>query len=448
MIKRLLSAVIAVLMLISMSACSVISGDISELFTPPKLSDEQQAILNAISAAVGDEYTLKNAYTGTTRSSIAFEDMDGDETDEAIVFYTSTGNTAINILFLNKYGEKWESAGSIIGDSNEMYQYEFADIDGDNAKDLLVGWDISLSGNTQPTSSIATKGLNIYSCQDNEYKSIYSTGYAYMLKVNLDADSKDEVAIITSEAIETADETTPFINKLSIISCENSIVSPIASIDLYPGVASYVNIMAGKEGDEKNSIFLDAKLHSGTYVTQIIQIENYELVNLFPELETNPTLRTPQITCMDINNDTIIEFPICSVLPDYEENTDTARYLTDWCTFDKSSVSTAMSTIISTTFGYYINVYGQWKNKITIESKPDQSLLIVREPNNNLTGNALFYIKRFTETDSAKAESQGYTILFHSNGFIIAAALDEYGKKKYDMTIQGVSEVIQPFTQS
>lgn len=435
-------------MLVSMSACSVINGEISDLFRPPKLGEEQQAILGEISSYTGGEYTLKNAYTGTPRSSIAYADMDGDGTDEAIAFYTSAGNTAINILFLRMEDDKWTTAGSVTGDSSEMYQYDFADINGDKAMELIVGWDISITTDTQVTSPVSTKGLSIYSLSEGEYKSVYSTSYSYMIKVNLDADEKDEIAVISTEAVETEDETTPFLTKLSVISCENSVITPAASIELYSGISSYVNIMTGKEEDEKNSIFLDAKLNTGLYVTQILQLEGGELVKLFPDIETNPTIRTPQILCADINADTIVEFPICSVLPDYAEDSDTARYLTDWCVFDKGSITTSISTVISTTFGYYINVYGQWKGKITVEAKPDQSLLIVREPNGRLTGNALFYVKRFAESDATNIDAEGYTLLFHTNGFIIAARLEDYAAKKYQMTIQGISEVILPFVQS
>ncbi|MBR4439708.1 MAG: hypothetical protein IKS88_03800 [Clostridia bacterium] len=446
MIKKTVILILTLALLLSAAGCSLYEGEISDLFQPPRLGEEQQAVLDALKTAAGGEYTLKHPLTGSNRSSVVFADMDGDGEAEAAAFFVLGGMATVQLQFFDSVDGVWNPITLINGDCSEVYRCEFADLDGDGAYELAVGWDISLNEPTHNSES-SSKGLSIYGFSEDGYKQLFSTPYSYMLKVNLNSDASDEIAIIATTTTEEAETVTQETN-FSVIESVNGAITAERTAQLYNGVMSYVSLISGKIGDGQPAVLLDARLNTGEYVTQIIQYNGDGLALYFSDIANNPTRRTSSICCMDIDQDTTIEFPVCSPLPDYDEDSPTVRYLTDWCTFENGVFATDQSTIVSTSYGFYITVYEENRNIITAEVDPEQALFTIRIANGKLTGEPLFCIKRFSEDSGAEAAAEGYTILFKSGGYMITAKLIAETFKGRTLTMDEIKEIVHPLSIS
>ena len=70
-----------------MSGCSL-NFSAETLLAPPKLSDEQTEIYNALTASAG-RVDLRYPRTGEYRSAFVMHNLDSELSDEAIVFYES-----------------------------------------------------------------------------------------------------------------------------------------------------------------------------------------------------------------------------------------------------------------------------------------------------------------------------------------------------------------------
>lgn len=446
--KRPVILILILTLLLNLSGCSLYGGEIIELFRPPRLDNEQQAVLDALHTSVNTEFTLKHPRTGNNRSSVVFTDMDGDNKNEAVAFFTLKGMATVRIQFFDSIDGQWTPSTSVDADCSEVYQYEFADINGDGDYELVVGWDISLSDSLTANSSISTRRLSIYDFSQDGYKQIYTTPYSYMLTVNLNSDSADEIAVIATEALDSAAEESPLINKLFLIRSSNSVINTSASVELFSGVSAYSNFIGGKIGDGTPAIFLDVKLNTGEYITQVLQLNGDTLSRLFPDITVNPTRRNLPIYCMDIDQDTITEFPVCSPLPDYSTVSPTIRYLTDWCTYEKGIFTTSLSSIIGLSYDFYITISGENRSHITAEIIPEESLYVIKYANGRLTGTPLFYIKRFTETNGADVAAEGYTILFETEGYIIAAKLSENNYNGRMFSMDDILTSVHPIARS
>ena len=446
MIKKTVILILALALAFAASGCSLYEGEITDLFQPPRLGEAQQALLDALGSVAGSEYTLKHPHTGTNRSSVLFSDMDGDGEDEAAVFCVPSGMAAVQLHFFDSVDDKWVHVTEIDGDCAEVNRCEFADIDGDGAYELAVGWDILLSEAAR-ASDTSSKGLSVYGFDEGGYKQIFSAPYSYMLKENLNSDPADEIAIVSTSLPAEDAEGTPT-TRISVIENRSGVISADRSVELYGGVSSYFSITSGMIGDGEFAVLLDAKLTSGEYVTQIIKFNTDEPHHLFPTLEDNPTKRSTAISCMDIDNDTYIEFPICSPLPDYDESSATVRYLTDWCTFENGVFTTDVSAIVSVSYGFYINVYPQLRGLITVEVNPEDALFTVRTANGSLTGDPLFAIKRFSADDGASAAAEGYTILFKSGGYMITAKIFEDSFNGIALNKDEIIKIVNPLSAS
>ena len=449
MFKKAIILILTLALLFAASGCSLYEGEISDLFLPPRPGEEQQALLDALKSAIGGEYTLKHPHTGQYRSSVIFADMDGDGEDEAAVFCRLGGMTTVQLHFFDSVDDKWTHITEINADCSEIYRCELADIDGDGAFELAVGWDILLGESTH-NSEASAKGLSIYGFTDEGYKQLFSAPYSYMLKVNLNSNASDEIAVIYTSGDPEAEGETPK-TFFTLIENKNGAIVADRSTELYGGVSSYVNIVAGKIGEGIPAVFLDARLNSGEYVTQVIQYggyDGYSLSVIFPTLSDNPTLRTNAVYCMDIDQDTIVEFPICSPLPDYDADSPTVRYRTDWCTVENGILTTDVSSIVSLTYGFYIKVLEENRNALTVEVSPEEALYTVRKANGSLTGDPVFHIKRFAEDDGANAAAEGYTSLFRTGGYMITAKAAAETFNGRELTIDEITRVVFPISAS
>lgn len=88
-ILRKASALMTVLCLVTM-LCGCSAGFFSgDLLTSPRLTDEQTEIYNALTASAG-RVDLRYPHTGSYRSAFVIRNIDGEPTDEAIVFMSRT----------------------------------------------------------------------------------------------------------------------------------------------------------------------------------------------------------------------------------------------------------------------------------------------------------------------------------------------------------------------
>ena len=444
MFKRIIILISALALVAASSGCSLRNSEITDLFQPPRLGEEQQAVLDALRSVAGSDYTLKYPHTGSNRSAIYFADMDGDGKNEAAAFYTPSGMVNVQLQFFDSANGAWVPYASVNGDCSEIYCCEFADIDGNGSKELAVGWDISLKGTTS-SASLPSRGLSIYGFSEETIKQVFSVPYSYMLKVNLNSDAADEIAIISTETAEDTEAPTQK-TKLSVVEAVDGAISAGRSVELFSGVSSYVSFISGKVGDGEPAVFIDAKLSDNEYITQIARYDGDGLKLLLPSAETNPSKRTNAVCCMDINQDTIVEFPICSPLPDYGESSPTIRYRTDWCTFENGVFTTTLSSVIGLSYGFYITIYEENRNRITVDFNPEQALYTVRVANGSLTGKPLFSVKRFAEDKSEDITAEGYSVLFNSNGYTVAAKLlsDSFNGKPLAMS--DISEIVHPLS--
>ena len=77
----------------ALTGCSF-GASIDTLMSPPKLSMEQEQIYSALTAAVGNNISLKYPKSGKYLSAFIIEDIDGDGGNEALVFYEKSRNVS------------------------------------------------------------------------------------------------------------------------------------------------------------------------------------------------------------------------------------------------------------------------------------------------------------------------------------------------------------------
>lgn len=302
--KALLGAVIASAALSSCSAASV-----EELLSPPRLDEEQTAIYEALRAAAGGSVSLKYPKSGQYRSAFVVQDIDGEPTNEAIVFYEKPNvaeGSSLRINFLDMQEEKWVSVYDFAASGSEVERVMFKDL-GDGETSIIITYYI------QNSSDMASSVIKFKGGSPEE---IFSGRHSYMDVFDADGNGKEEMFLISCDRAGG----TAFAQTLGWREGEFGV---IGSAGLKVGFSEYKNVISGS-WDESGvpAIFIDYALSDGSFSTDALICYENRLTAVTALSEVGITRRvnsyTPNLYSADIDGDGIIEIPATAPFPGYE----------------------------------------------------------------------------------------------------------------------------------
>ncbi|MCL2071731.1 MAG: hypothetical protein FWH07_05800 [Oscillospiraceae bacterium] len=137
--KRLLMPILTALILISFSGC-YLNTPVIDLISPPKLTNEQNEIFNALTNAKGSALILKYPKSGDFLSAFVFNPASGG----AMVFYELSGvsgEPTIWLTFLEKK-EKWECTYDIPFFATDIEKVEFSHLGDSTQENIIISYSV------------------------------------------------------------------------------------------------------------------------------------------------------------------------------------------------------------------------------------------------------------------------------------------------------------------
>ncbi len=357
--KRIVAWLLAVGMALTMTGCNI-AGDMRQHLQPPRLTGEQQAVQDTLDTylSVGGQAKdsrLKYPKNGENRSAIWLTDMDGDDVDEAVAFYTVAQDEMVHIHLMRRDEEdEWKSVGDIVGNSTEVDEVTLADLDGDGGKELLVGW-------TMYTS--VDKQLTVYT--DTETGLMPLVGnllYTAFVVEDMTESPRDDLLVFRAD---TAASTV----SVTLRAIENGALKIISEARLDGYIQGFTDIQLAPLSDEIKALYIDCYKDASTMLTELVFWNGEQLVAPFYNTNTNLTtthVRELPLTAADVNGDGMLEVPVCRRLPGYETATAVgSQWLTAWNTWTVQSSTQVEETtvfycIMNMTDGYYFRLDDQY----------------------------------------------------------------------------------------
>ena len=149
-----------------LSGCMFTTPETS-LYRLPKLAGEYESLESQIDALLtnGAEYAAPTS--GSNLQSVQMIDLDGDGSEEAVAFFRrASDKKPMKIYIFKADGDSYERYAVIEGASSQIYSVNYADLDGDGLKEILVGY----------KSSSDVQGLAIYPLSPSTPESLLTTG--------------------------------------------------------------------------------------------------------------------------------------------------------------------------------------------------------------------------------------------------------------------------------
>ncbi|MCH5348266.1 MAG: hypothetical protein J1E40_02990 [Oscillospiraceae bacterium] len=389
------------------TGCSF-GGSVDLLLSPPRLSEEQSAVYNALISSVGKEVKLQYPRAGAYRSAFVFANIDNEPDEEAVVFYEKSGesegggNVRINII--DRIDGSWISVYDHAGAGTGIDRIIFSDIGTSGTTSMIIGYTL-LSGE---------RSAAVYSYNDGRLYTEYSDSYSTMFVTDIDRDGAEELVLIRPEnQIKKA--------AMSLISgrTEDGSFRETASVALDPNASEFVNIASGYVGTDTPAIFIDG-LSGGQLTTEIIYSVNGQLRNplyLGESAMIENTRRPAGYLCTDIDIDGIIEIPTVSTFPGYSQDSRDSIYSTNWNILDNYNIVKKYSSYYSAANGYCFILPSRWDGVVTVKIDSATGDVVFYKFRIDLT-NSTTELMRITSADASETSAlleEGYMVIKSNN---------------------------------
>lgn len=351
--KRILA--LGLLIALLLCGCGRI-GSIDELFRLPQLSDEYLDLQRTIDEILGGGAVFAAPTGGTHRQSVQLYDLDGDGVTEALAFFRFPGEKPLKIVVFRQSEGSYGKAAVIEGDGESIESIDYADMDGDGWREIVVGWGVG-SG---------LKMLELFTLRGFLVSSVAATDYSRYVLGDMDGDGDSEVMAVRQDAAEG-----DWYVRLWALAADGEVDT--AYQRLSNGLEGISKLNCGKLRDLSGALFAEGSCQGGL-VTDILTWQGGELRNITLDSSTGiseGTLRNSAAAFQDLQGIGQPLIPMPRTLPAQGE---TAYRVLDWYGYNRRGRPTlVMTTYHNYSDSWYLVLPAGWGDQITIRREDVES---------------------------------------------------------------------------
>ena len=308
-IKRVLSLIIAMALVIMCSGCSLNFFSVESLLAPPLQSGKNGEVQTAFNSLMKDkQFQLKTPVSGEFQSSFVLFDINGDGTDESLVFYSdSSVESSVHMALLEYHDENWIISSDVKGAGSGIFDVAFSDLDSDGIYEVFVSWSLFDNKTTKIISVYSpvadSRGLYTFETLGNEYcNAKYFTDF--------NGDLRNDLVVIYLD--DTANVPKSYLRSFSL--SEKGEFVKYSELLLDAAIASVSDIKSDtiKAGHESYTrLFIDCYKSSRMIFTELVYWNVAEAcpVRAIKDPAVS-TARNLNVQCQDIDSDGYIEVPV------------------------------------------------------------------------------------------------------------------------------------------
>ncbi|MBQ3192412.1 MAG: hypothetical protein IJB59_02450 [Oscillospiraceae bacterium] len=431
--RRILFAVLLVMTLL-LTGCTL--RTVEEMYALPKRSSEYSQLQSAIDTAMYG-LTYSSPQSGENQQTIQLADLDGDGTEEYLVFAKGATEKPLQVLIFTQ-----EEDGSIrtmetIGLTGTSFeQVEYVDFDDRPGCELILGFQVS----DQVQRSVA-----VYSFPNGDAQLLLLNGYSKFLPCDLDENRRSELMVLRPGEAETE-------RCVAVLySWDGNQIRRSVETELSQSAADIRRITSGSLQDGTPAVYVASTDDSNAIVTDILAMSEGKFSNITVDTETETsihTLRNFYIYAEDIDNDGIQELPsLITMKPVSLWQEEEQKFLLRWFAIDVEGWETdKLFTFHNYVGGWYIQLDSSWAGRATVDQGNNvYSFYVWDESYKEAT--ALFTIYVFTGSSRDEAALQDGRFALHRAEGVAYAAKLEYAAAEYGITEEYLTECFRLIRQ-
>lgn len=430
--RRILFLMLMTAMLLS--GCAM--RTVEEMYTPPKRSEEYKELQSAIDTAMYG-LTFSSPQSGENQQTVQMADLDGDGTDEFLVFAKGASEKPLQVLIFQQDEEGNVRTMDTIGSNGMAFeQVEYVEFDEHPGCELVVGIQVS----DQVLRSVA-----VYSFHSGDAELLLLNGYSKFLTCDLDVDGCSELMVFRPG--EAASER----GMAVLYSSREGQIERSVETELSEAPTQIRRILPGKLEGNVPAVFVASSANENEIVTDIFALVDGRLTNITfsSEAETSiRTLRNFYVYADDIDNDGIVELPsLITMKPISVWRDDQQKFLLRWFSLDADGWEMdKLFTYHNYVGGWYLRLDSSWASRASVDQNNGvYTFYVWNESYDQAT--ELFTISVFTDTNrDEKAASDGRFALYRTEGIAYGAKLSEFAAD-YGITEENLADCFRLIRQ-
>ena len=362
-------SLLALLLAAVMTLCGCTFGaTIDTLLVPPKMSDEQEQIYQALQNAVGKDIKLQYPKSGDYLSAFILADFDGDREDESLVFYQKTGLSAaensLRVNVLDKNDGTWMSVCDIPAEGAEIERVMISTLGVQTDTRIIIGYSVM---------DQSDRALVVYDYADGILSHGFSASYSLFDIHDLDGDGTQELLILRSDSSATGAQA-------AVYAPDENEQFRKTQLTLRSGCTGFSQVLYAQQEDGSAVVYADMLTGVTTMQTELFRYDGLKMEHVLEdESAASETTRPVGCLTLDIDSDGIPEIPVQTVFPGYEGTaSDQNIRLTRWMTADGGQLREKYRGYYSVSEGYAFMLPETWREQVTAIS-------------DGLTGDIVFY---------------------------------------------------------
>lgn len=457
--KKIIAILISAVVCLTLSGCDFNIASVDSLMRPPKLSGDSSLLQEAFEDSVkySESVIMKTPISGDNRSSYLFYDLDNDEIQEAFVFYSDPAvEDMAYVSTFKKIDGNWSCISNIKGRGSDIYEVNFADINGDGVMELAISWNSASQVELASFSDFGSsrnRTMTIYSYNGSALTLIKTEVFTKAFVDDLNGDNADELFVLN---IDLSNQTKSTVGR--IISFNSAYEVVYEEEFTTSGMLEILNIVTDNYVSEDvvhTRLFVDGLISETGVLTEVIDIAHSDFTVSLPLYESNIseapfTLRDVRTISQDIDNDGIVEIPTLETLTSGisisgESDEATPLNLTVWSELQEGLIIADFKCLLNSTYGYMFVFPEESIGNLTVVYNTDTTTLTFHSLDENGTlGSELFSVRAFsklnwdendfgyTKLDEKGAYVYGYLMLDNEN----TESIIEYITKNFVITEQ------------
>ena len=316
---RLFYGVVAVILILLCSGCSLNFFSVESLMSAPAQSGKNGEVEAAFKKLMADKtIQLCTPSSGDYQTSYVLFDINGDSVEEAFVFYSEISvDTSARMTMLECVNDTWVISADIKGSGSGVYEISFEDLNNDGIYEVFVGWSLYDNKTAKIASlfsvRIGENGVHQLNTLCNEY-------YNSKSFLDFNGDGSNDFIMVY---LDDAGETQKSYFRCFSLSSKNKFIK-YGQLKLSSSITQVSNVQWDTVSNSSGSfkrIFIDCLKTTNTMFTEMIywDSEISEPVRSNSKASTE-YLRSSKIFCRDIDGDGILEIPVNSKLLGEEKN--------------------------------------------------------------------------------------------------------------------------------
>ena len=409
--KRILLCAVCLLAALLLNGCAM--RTIEELYHVPKRSEESTHLQSAIDMGMAVlDYAAP--LSGENQQAVQTADLNGDGTEEYLVYAKGTSEKPMKLLILEQNAEGTYEIAEIIESSGTSFeQVEYVDIDGNPGDEIVVG---------RQVSDQVMRSVSVYSFANGNAEQLLSVGYSKFLTCDMDDDGDYELMVIQQG------ETDAENGIATLYSYHNGVMARSMEAELSEKAQHIKRIMVSRLFNGSPAVYVASSADESTIVTDVFALREGRFVNVSVTSEFGTsvqTLRNYYVYADDVDEDGVLELPnLITMEPISDALSGEEQYLIRWFAMDIGGQEVdKLYSFHNYAGGWFVQLDSTWATRVTVEQQGNTYTFYAWDVSySHVTELFTLFALSGSDRETQAAEDQRFA-LYHTESVVYAAKL-------------------------